>query len=321
MKFLSCDWGTTTFRVRLVDGEEKEPKIRGEIRTSDGCRSLSTGGAAGYARVLEAQALAMARQYGVDENLPVVISGMASSSIGWRELPYAHLPFSVDGDDLRVTTMGETRLILLVSGVADTADVMRGEESEVIGLFQDDRFPQEAGEHCRLILPGTHSKHIDITQRSVTSFRTHMTGELFEILARHSVLARSLPDPETRPETDLPAFRLGIERSGEGALTHLLFSVRTNQLFETMAAPANHAYLSGMLIGHELHDLLERDREGPLVIGTAGPLAALYREGLETLGAGKRLRPLPPDMIELAVVRAHQHILQRHASIKPLAPS
>src|SRR5690606_34731858 len=106
---------------------------------------------------------------------PVVISGMASSSMGWRELPYAPLPFSLCGRDLPLLRLdGEvgtpTRTIVLCSGVRSSNDVMRGEEVELMGLAA--LFPQliHQTEDVWVVLPGTHSKHLRVRDRSVVEF-------------------------------------------------------------------------------------------------------------------------------------------------------
>src|SRR5206468_10724151 len=77
-----------------------------------------------------------------EHNLPLVISGMASSSVGWRDLPYAKTPFPLDGSGVwsqelnwsKPEWLGPTYLI---SGVATAYDMMRGEETEIIGLMSE----------------------------------------------------------------------------------------------------------------------------------------------------------------------------------------
>ena len=57
-------------------------------------------------------------------DLPVIISGMASSTIGWHELPYARTPFACDGSDV-VWKQVEERVIL-VSGLRTEEKALRG---------------------------------------------------------------------------------------------------------------------------------------------------------------------------------------------------
>ena len=62
---------------------------------------------------------------------------------------------------------------------------------EIIGLMSEPSLAA-AREQCVLILPGTHSKHIYVRQESVIDFRTVMTGELFDVLGRNSLLRASV---------------------------------------------------------------------------------------------------------------------------------
>src|SRR5436190_23871443 len=95
--FLSCDWGTTSFRLRLVSGSQG--RIVREIREAIGIKALyeeaSRNGAHSevdraktFSAFLRSELDAM-REGPPGPELPLVISGMASSSVGWRELPYA----------------------------------------------------------------------------------------------------------------------------------------------------------------------------------------------------------------------------------------
>src|SRR4051812_24722841 len=151
IKFLSCDWGTSTFRVRLVE----ETKVLDEFRSADGCRSIYERDRGGGPGSVESRARAYAQYLGEALNkwtgigarlsapVPLVISGMASSTIGWQEIPYASAPLSLDGSNLRFSTVewdkppfvGGTYII---SGVATKDEIMRGEEIEAIGLLAEE---------------------------------------------------------------------------------------------------------------------------------------------------------------------------------------
>ena len=63
----------------------------------------------------------------------VVLSGMASSSIGLVELPYSKLPFRTNGEDLITEQIQhQNNPLLVISGASTTDDVMRGEENKGI---------------------------------------------------------------------------------------------------------------------------------------------------------------------------------------------
>src|SRR5690606_5422333 len=112
------------------------------------------------------------------------------------------------------------------------------------------------------IFPGTHSKHIQVENQEVTGFRTYMTGELFELLSKKRILRRSI---EENREFEDPKNRAAFEQGvGQGANSNLLqasFGVRTNELFRKFGKKENLHYLSGLLIGKELKELLHLDSE------------------------------------------------------------
>src|SRR5439155_22801466 len=173
MRFVSCDWGTSNFRLRLVDGG-----VKGEVCTGEGTARLAArpGDRAEAFRATLAEGLA---QLQAPESLPVVISGMASSSIGWKELPYAKLPFSLDGRDAVWEKIDDR--VYLISGLRSDIDILRGEETEALGLVAT--LGREMPFEAVFVLPGTHSKHLEVNPGGIAVFRTFMTAELFEVLA------------------------------------------------------------------------------------------------------------------------------------------
>ena len=249
--FLSCDWGTTSFRLRRVAGPERS--VIREIREPAGARSLYEEALRSGAKIEAARADVFARflnskldallagEETPEHNLPLVISGMASSSVGWRELPYAKTPFPLDGSGVRSQELNWSKPewlgpTYLISGVATACDMMRGEETEIIGLMSE---PSLAAlrERSLLILPGTHSKHVWIEDQSVVDFRTFMTGELFEVLGRQSLLRASVEagartGSDSLSESARATFQEGVSWAKVHGLAGGLFRVRTRAVLD-----------------------------------------------------------------------------------------
>ena len=81
----------------------------------------------------------------------------------------------------------------IVPGVAqrgDFPDVMRGEETQIVGALT--AAPDLAD--AVVVLPGTHSKWMTVEHGRLSRFATAMTGEVYGLLRRESILARSQPD-------------------------------------------------------------------------------------------------------------------------------
>jgi 2-dehydro-3-deoxygalactonokinase len=284
-EFVGCDWGTTHFRLRHVAGG----KAVSEVKTVDGTARLADGEGDRAGRFRSALREGLAR-LGAPAGLPVVVSGMASSTLGWKALPYARVPFALDGRDALWEEVDPG--VFLVSGLQTADDVMRGEETEILGaaalLGASLRF------EAVLILPGTHSKHVDLIPGGVTGFRTFMTGELFDVLSRQSVLRHSVS-----PDSDLDAvpFIEGVKDAARLPLPAALFRVRTRQVLGRVGPESNASYLSGLLIGTELASLQAVDSS--LLLCAGQRLLGPYRAAAEALGLGRRLsviesEPLAP---------------------------
>src|SRR5262249_45633458 len=144
---------------------------------------------------------------------------------------------------VRIAADGDVRILPgITQSNAEHPDVMRGEETQLLGVTE----PDFSGLVC---IPGTHSKWVRIETGSVVEFATYMTGELFAALSKNSVLAHAV-ETDTSPTADSPAFRAGVAaaKAEPADLTAALFRIRAAQLlgFEQLADGA--ARLSGLLI-------------------------------------------------------------------------
>ncbi len=303
-QFISCDWGTSRFRLRLVDRPQN--RVVTEYITDQGIltfASIHPAGAARAAALSEVLAQGIAALGARAPDCPVVMSGMASSTLGWQLIPYAPLPSPIDGNTLRfVDVITSGRTVRIISGLQAANDVMRGEETELVGLFASpDRRP--LAEDCLVILPGTHSKHVRLQAGQITEFTTHLTGELYGRLARDSTLA-------TQGDTvfDDAAFLAGIHASRQQGMSAALFQTRARVLLGRLAAKYSPAFLSGILIGAEISTLV--GTSVPLVVLAAGEtLAHPYALALNELMPLTIQVRIPPIELAHALVQGHAKLL------------
>jgi 2-dehydro-3-deoxygalactonokinase len=260
-KFFACDWGTSTFRLRLVDAstcavllEEKNQKGISDTYTLwQQTNTSAETKPAFYVSVIDEAIKTIEKRMGVSLNhIPVIISGMASASIGMIELPYVSLPFSIDGSGLGMYTLpavtGFQHPVSIIPGARDENDVMRGEETQLIGASQQ----SSSGEQL-FIFPGTHSKHVSVKNGQAVAIKTYMTGEFFELLSKKSILSHSIEEGQgIEIISNKPFFTKGVTDGLQSDLLHNAFLVRTNDLFKTANKQENYYYLSGLLIGTEL---------------------------------------------------------------------
>jgi 2-dehydro-3-deoxygalactonokinase len=290
--FISCDWGTSAFRLRLTDAETK--KVSATIKTGQGIATVyndwsnnhaTTGRLQFYSNILADGVRALEQECKRSlENVTIVVSGMASSSIGMMDLPYKDLPFHLDGSDVLTEVIPPLphfpHELLFISGAKTDEDVMRGEETKLLGCDINNDAAQ------LLILPGTHTKHVVVQGGMVTNFKTYMTGELFNLLSTKSVLAASVEKEGIDKEHNAAFFfSKGVKEAVENNLLNSIFHVRTFRLFNCHSPQQNYQYLSGLLIGSELKELSGKPYSNITLVAT-GVLAPLYRQALQVLGIG-----------------------------------
>ena len=233
--FIAVDWGTTNRRAyRLGPGGRLEDRMEDD----KGILSVPAGG-------FPAAVEKIRERLG---DLPLLMAGMIGSNRGWHEAPYAPAPAGLPELAERLV-WAEPGRVAIVPGVSyaegDAADVMRGEEVQILGAHADGLVGGEA----RICHPGTHNKWIALEGGRIKSFRTVMTGELFSLLKDHSILADLLGGP-IEPG---PAFEAGVDHGHrKDDLTAELFSVRARVLLGKAKREDAAAYASGLLIGYDL---------------------------------------------------------------------
>lgn len=261
-KFISCDWGTSSLRLRLADIDTQEvlaeyTSQQGIVATNALWKNSSLERFLFYRSVLSQGIKKLSMQCGYNLfNVVVVVSGMASSSIGIKELEYKMLPVNANGIDFSVHTIDPEsdfqHKLIIISGLKSSKDVMRGEETIIAGCDI-----KSMDEEQIFILPGTHSKHISIKNGIITGVKTFMTGELFDLLSTKSILSASVETGNLPAECINPHFQRAVNEGASGNLLNSIFHIRTNQLFNISQPRENYYYLSGLLIGSELKDLMQ----------------------------------------------------------------
>ncbi|MBD0284089.1 MAG: 2-dehydro-3-deoxygalactonokinase [Flavisolibacter sp.] len=267
--FLSCDWGTSTFRLRLVETENlaiigEESSHGGIAATFEQWQQYTNdkeNRVLFYLAIVQKHLTLLEQKVKTPlQHVPLIISGMASSTIGMMEVPYKELPFATDGSDLTVQTIKASsdfpHDIYLISGSKTDSDVMRGEETQLVGCINESM----SNEEQLFIFPGTHSKHITVKNNKVVAFQTYMTGEFFDLLSTKSILSVSVKEGRgIQDENNRQSFEKGVLDSQQFNLLHCCFLVRTNQLFQKLERQQNYYYLSGLLIGVEIGALVSKN--------------------------------------------------------------
>ncbi|NLQ18898.1 2-dehydro-3-deoxygalactonokinase [Marinomonas sp. M1K-6] len=276
--FIAVDWGTTNLRAFLMNQE-------GQIQAQrDSDQGMLTLGSAEFESVLSD----LLGDW-LTPDLPIYMAGMVGSRGGWQEVPY--LPCPIHLDDLSehlfwMTTKLPNKVAIVPglqgTGVAGLLDVMRGEETQLLGALDWLEEQGRADESPVFCLPGTHCKWVQVKRGEVTQFSTSITGELFARLNDESSLVKGLPKSAQLNEE---AFNKGVLASQQtGGILHHLFSARSRFVCGELAADEVRDYLSGVVIGHDVNDILSTLTipTSPVLIIGSQALSARYALALSS---------------------------------------
>ncbi|MFY0686425.1 MAG: 2-dehydro-3-deoxygalactonokinase [Cyclobacteriaceae bacterium] len=305
--FISCDWGTTNFRLRVV--ESLSLRVLKEHKTNHGVKSIfgqfHQQHELSQYQYFEAYLVGQIQQLPQEfHHLPIVAAGMSSSSIGLKELPYSNFPFDQGGESIlhEQLQLKNGSSLVLISGVKEGNNVIRGEEVQAIGLSENLK------DQSVLVLPGTHCKHLKFDNSQFVGFNNFMTGELFSLLTQNSILSNSTAK-SALTDALTSTFQAGVKFGAELGLTSNLLELRGRDLMGDATKEENYYFLSGMLIGDELN-YLKRSND-PVVLASGEPTFTLYRLALEELVEGKRVTCLGEMEIERALLAGQRKIMNR----------
>jgi 2-dehydro-3-deoxygalactonokinase len=273
----ALDWGTTSCRFWALDGEGK---ILTEAAADLGimqARHLDPEPHQAFGHALRKISGGLVDTY---PEVPVLCSGMVGSTGGWQEASYLPVPsdLSIERAALTDVPFG-SRCVHIVPGlrVAQHAsrpfsDVMRGEETQLIGAMG-------GLASATVVMPGTHTKWVQVTAATVESFTTAMTGDVYSALLKDTILSL----------TAQPADRINVEAFHRGMATEAqtrslgllgqLFSARTLGLDGVFDQTEMGDYLSGLLISHEVSHLAPA--KGPIILCGPRSLCQRYALALE----------------------------------------
>lgn len=222
--YITIDGGTTNTRISLV----KDGAIIATDKYNVGARASIDGNSAltntiknGIVKILE--------KTGVDAKsvIRIIASGMITCEFGLVNLPHITTPCSIKDMKQNVfdTVLPEIsdipftfiRGVKTVSDDLTGADVMRGEESELMGILREGK--------CTYVLPGSHSKIIFTDENgSITSFSTLLTGELIYAVANDTILKDAVD--LSLSHCDKEYLEKGYEYCLQNGINEALFKVR-----------------------------------------------------------------------------------------------
>jgi 2-dehydro-3-deoxygalactonokinase len=272
LDWIAVDWGTTALRVHAMGAAG----VLAEAASDRGMGVLARS-------EFEGALLSLVGGWLGEGPVEVLACGMVGSRQGWHEAPYRQVPCApVDAGSLVPVPVRDARLRLrIVPGLKQEAppDVMRGEETQIAGAARD-------GVVC---LPGTHAKWAEVSAGEVVSFQTFMTGELFALLTKQSVLRHGVAEEGEDGAAFDAAVSDALSRPEKVAAR--LFGLRAEGLLAGLSPVTARARLSGFLIGMELAGARPYWLGRAVTLVGAPALCALYARALAAQGLAVAVLP------------------------------
>lgn len=290
--WIAVDWGTSNLRAWAM----RDDAVVAEAASDAGMGTLDPGG-------FEPALLNLIEPWLGAGKTQVIACGMVGARQGWVEAAYAQVPCPPVGAKSVKAPVKDSRVdVTILPGLSQTspADVMRGEETQIAGFLAEQ--PEFAGILC---MPGTHTKWVQVSAGEVVSFRTYMTGELYALISKQSVLRHSM-DGAFDGDAFLAAVRDGM--ADPQALAGRFFGLRAEGLLTEPKPGAASARLSGFLIGAELAAAKPYWLGQRVALLGAGKLSELYAHAL----AAEGVLPETADVTQatLAGLTAAYHTLK-----------
>ena len=270
--WIAIDWGSSNLRVWALNNNNA---ILDSILSNDGMLGLASN-------EFEPLLFEKISKWGVgDANIPILCCGMVGAKQGWVEAPYASIPYNLmqEADNVKVSCSDDRLNVRILGGLRqdNPADVMRGEETQIRGFLSI--FSNFDGIIC---LPGTHTKWVHVSAGEVISFRTFMSGELFDLLSKYSVLTHSVKSDDWNDKE----FRSAVSESisNPQKIFSDFFKLRADHLLKQVEQSELRSKLSGYIIGAELAGAKPYWLGQNVVILGNDNLSKIYKTALEGQG-------------------------------------
>lgn len=264
-KYIAIDGGTTNTRICYVCGGQVKDAIKLSIGARAGMehkQRLKDEVKSGIAEIL-------ARNYlSYKEIRCIILSGMITSEGGLYNLPHISVPAGIkelhngmvhfslpDVSDIPFACIPGVKMS---GGQLENTDMMRGEETELVGLFGK----LTDGVY---ILPGSHSKIIQVHDGKITDFFTMLTGEMAFSLSQNTILKQSVSFETGDVLADW--LKKGFLYCKEKGINEALFKTRVlDTLFHEDAA-ARYSFFMGAVMCGEVLRVIEMQPKKAMIAG------------------------------------------------------
>lgn len=261
--YITIDSGTTNTRICLV----KNGKIIGFQKFEVGARKV----------IGNNDILKQTIKQGINEILKqnkmsssdiekILASGMITSEFGLVNLPHIETPAGAEElhNNINETVIEDISAIpfVFIRGVKcqcedfENCDMMRGEETELMGILKGEGL---------YVLPGSHSKIINVDALGrIVDFKTMLTGEMIATLSENTILKDAVCLDEG--ELDSEYLLKGFDFCEKNGINNSLFKVRILKNMFYKNASQVYSFFLGAILQSEIEFILQQN-QNRIIIG------------------------------------------------------
>jgi 2-dehydro-3-deoxygalactonokinase len=196
IKLIGLDWGSTNVRAFAFDNDGH---VLHRAHSTAGAMTLTSNAQ------FDAALVSLVGDWQTSNPvIPMIACGMVGARGGWIEAGYCAVDSNAATLNATMVSVQTSLNIALrvVPGIkTDATDVMRGEETQIVGAEIN------AGV---IVMPGTHSKWSRVVDGRIKTFATFLTGEMNAMLRNHSVIGKAISSAPSLARDD--AIKRGIAR-------------------------------------------------------------------------------------------------------------
>lgn len=258
-RYITIDSGTTNTRICLVSDKKIIQPLFFHVGATKSIRDkdiLSNTIKSGIEKLLLENRL-------TEKDIACVLCcGMITSEFGLVNLEHICTPAGIDKlqqsifrchiNEITCIPFAFIRGVKTDFSSLESADIMRGEETEVMGVFSGKGL---------YVLPGSHSKIITVDENGViVGFKTMLTGEMLSAIAQGTILKDSVSLQDH--QIDKEHLVSGYLYARDHGLNEALFKLRLlKNFFHKQAGELYNFYLGAVLHGEIGYLLSEKEKQ------------------------------------------------------------
>ncbi len=260
--YITIDGGTTNTRVNLV----KNRCIAKSVKISAGARV----GMDNKSFLAEEIKKAVAKLSEGEKAEKILASGMITSEFGLYDLPHISAPAGIaelhnSMKEVLIPVISDIPFVFIpgvkINGERlDNTDMMRGEETELMGLIDND-FADGI-----YVLPGSHSKIIKVnSDGKIVNFSTMLTGEMIAALSGGTILKDAVDLNQS--ETDDDFLFKGYNYCTSFGINEALFKTRVLKNIFGATEKEVYSFFEGAVLQAEIKKIIETSEQNIIVGG------------------------------------------------------